>query len=330
MTAGAKVLVTGATGFVGTHLVRTLRAEGYDVVSATREPKAARKKGATGPLVRVDLLDAASVRAALEGCKAAFYLVHGMADSDDYVALEARQAETFRLAAGDAGIERIVYLGGPMPEGEPSKHLKSRLQTGEILRRGPVPTLELQASMVIGARSESFRMVRDLAARLPIMILPEWLSTRTEPVAVDDVTFALTHALSIPLQESRIFALPGPEILSGKEILMRTAQAMDLSPWLLRVPFVTPRLSSLWIRWVTRADSRVAAQLVQGLRHDLIAKDDGFWTLFPNYTRLTFDEAVRRALRDEGGPISLRARLGERLAHRIAGAKQHSTRGAHN
>jgi len=199
MKEDARILVTGATGFVGSHLCDMLASAGYTVVGGTRDPERARRAGARGELVHVDLLDAASVRRGLEGCRAAFYLVHAMADHDDYAASEARQAETFRMAARDAGLERIVYLGGPRPAGEPSPHLRSRLNTGEILRRGPVPTLELQASMIIGAGSESFRIVRDLAARLPLMVLPRWLETRTQPIAIRDVTEALTLALSIPL-----------------------------------------------------------------------------------------------------------------------------------
>ncbi|MFT3923966.1 MAG: NAD-dependent epimerase/dehydratase family protein [Myxococcales bacterium] len=329
MQQDARILVTGITGFVGGHLRSHLASAGYEVVGATRDPERARRQLTDTELVRVDLLDAASVRRALEGCSAAFYLVHGMADYQDYAQVEARQAETFRMAARDAGVERIVYLGGPRPRGEPSLHLRSRLNTGEILRRGPVPTLELQASMIIGAGSESFRMVRDLAARLPLMVLPRWLETRTEPIAIRDVANALAYALSLPLPASQVLALPGPEVMSGRQILERTAQCMGLSPSMLGVPFLTPKLSSFWIQWVTRADSRVASQLVQGLTHDLVAPDQGLWELFPEYRRLSFDEAVRRALSEEQGPISLKAQLGESIAHRIGGLQARARHRAH-
>lgn len=319
MRDNKKILVTGATGFVGSHLMETLASAGYSVVGGTRHPARARRSNARGEFVPMDMLDASSVRSALEGCRAAFYLVHGMADHEDYPAIEARHAETFRMAARDAGLERIVYLGGPRPEGEPSPHLRSRLNTGEILRRGPVPALELQASMIIGAGSESFRIVRDLAARLPLMVLPRWLETRTQPIAIRDVTEALCRALSLPLAESRILALPGPEVMSGREILERTARRMGLSPTMVGVPFLSPRLSSYWIQWVTRADGRVASQLVQGLTHDLIAPDQGLWALFPEYERLSFEQAVDQALGEEAGPLSLKARLGEALTLRVGG-----------
>jgi uncharacterized protein YbjT (DUF2867 family) len=313
-----RVLVTGATGFVGSHVREALADAGYRAVAATRDPERAARRGVRTELVRLDLLDESSVRRAVAGCRAAFYLVHGMAEHEDYARVEARQAEIFRHAAREAGLERIVYLGGPRPQGHPSPHLQSRLNTGEILRRGPVPTLELQASMIIGAGSESFRIVRDLAARLPLMVLPRWLDTRTQPIAIDDVTHALVHSLSLPLAESRVLALPGPEVMSGREILERTAKRMGLAPSMVGVPFLSPRLSSFWIQWVTRADHRVAAQLVQGLTHDLIAPDDGFWNLRPEYRRIPFDQAVDRALREETDPLSMRARLGEALAQRVA------------
>ncbi len=312
------MLVTGATGFVGSHLREALARAGYGAVAATRDPERAARRGVQTEMVRLDLLDRETVGRAVRGCRAAFYLVHGMTEHADYAQVEERQAETFRLAAREAGLERIVYLGGPRPAGEPSAHLRSRLRTGEILRRGPVPALELQASMIIGAGSESFRMVRDLAARLPWMVLPRWLETRTQPIAIDDVTEALVRALSLPLPESRVLALPGPEILSGRQILERTARRMGLTPSMLGVPFLTPRLSSYWIQWVTRADHRVAAQLVQGLTHDLVAPDRGFWELFPEHRLIPFDQAVDRALREETEPLSMGARLGESLALRVA------------
>lgn len=318
MRDNRRILVTGATGFVGSHLMETLASADYAPLGGTRHPERARRNGARGELVQMDLLDAASVRSALEGCRAAFYLVHGMADYDDYAAIEARQAETFRMAARDAGLERIVYLGGPRPAGEPSPHLRSRLHTGEILRRGPVPALELQASMIIGAGSESFRIVRDLAARLPLMVLPRWLETRTQPIAIRDVTEALCHAITVPLAESRVLALPGPEVMSGREILERTARRMGLAPSMVGVPFLSPHLSSYWIQWVTRADGRVASQLVQGLTHDLVAPDEGLWDLLPGYHRLSFEQAVDEALLEEEGPLSLKGRLGEAFAQRVA------------
>jgi len=151
------------------------------------------------------------------------------------------------------------------------------------------------------------------------MVLPRWLNTRTQPIGIDDVVFALCQGLDVPLERSVELPVPGPEILSGREILERTALLMGLSPAMLGVPLLSPRLSSFWIQWVTRANHRIASELVQGLTHDLIAPDDGFWRLVPQHQRLSFDEAARRALREDElhGEMSLRGRLAERLVQRL-------------
>jgi uncharacterized protein YbjT (DUF2867 family) len=186
-------------------------------------------------------------------------------------------------------------------------HLRSRVEVGEVLRAGTVPTLELRASMIIGRGSLSWVIVRDLAARLPVMVLPRWLTSRTEPVAIDDVVAALVGALSVPLAASACFDVPGPEALSGREILDRTASVLGLHrPRMIEVPFLTPRLSSWWVRLVTRADWSVAREIVVGLTHDLLARDDRFWAAIDRGPRIGFDEAARRAVLDEqqDGPVT--------------------------
>jgi uncharacterized protein YbjT (DUF2867 family) len=254
----------------------------------------------------------------MQGCQAAFYLVHAMAGGRGYADVERRSAVAFRVAAERAGVSRIIYLGGIRPNGVPSRHLESRLRTGEILRAGRVPTLELQASMVIGGGSESWRIVRDLAARLPMMVMPRWLDNESEPIALGDVTFALARSLELPLERSQALALPGPEALSGREILLRTARLLGSRPRTVRVPFVTPKLSSYWITLVTRADQRISEELVEGLRCNLLSNDEGFWRLVPEYRRTPFDEAARAALLEEQSELSLRSRLAEGLIRTLA------------
>jgi uncharacterized protein YbjT (DUF2867 family) len=321
----ARILITGATGFVGSHLHARLTSLGHDVIGATRRPEAAQRAHPGRSFRYLDVQDEASARAALAGVDVAVYLVHSMANSADYEAVEERAARTFAAAAAAAGVQRIVYLGGVQPHGESSRHLHSRLRTGEVLRAGEVPCIELQASMIIGAGSESFRIVRDLAARLPAMVLPRWLETRTEPIALDDVLAALTHALAMPATGSARFTLPGPEVMSGRQILERTAHLLGMHPAMIDVPLLTPRLSSYWIMLITRADKHVSQELVEGLRSDLLSDDAGFWKLLPAYRRMSFDEAVERALRDEDRLLGWRGRMVERAIHRLWARPAHAS-----
>lgn len=257
--------------------------------------------------------DPESFRPAIEGCSHAVYLIHGMGSGEGYEAAEARAAHAFVGAAEEAGVGRIVYLGGVRPRGPiSSRHLRSRLATGEILRGGRVSTLELRAAMIIGGGSESWRIVRDLAARLPFMLLPRWLDSKSEPIAVADVVFAIERALQLEVAGSAVFSLPGPETLSARDILRRTAALLGPEPFMLRVPVVTPRLSSYWIRLVTRADKHIAEELVEGLRADLRVEDDAFWAQFPNHTRVPFERAARHALEEEEAQLTASARLAER------------------
>ncbi len=310
-----RVLLTGARGFVGRHLIPVLQARGYEVICASRDPERGRAERAGLTWRKLDVTRAASVTSALDGCEAAVYLIHTMGGEDeDYLEAERRAAETFRKGAAEAGVQRVVYLGGTKPQsGVVSKHLRSRLLTGETLRAGAVSTIELQAAMVIGGGSASWRIVRDLAVRLPLMILPAWLESRSAPIFIDDVTFALCEALSLPLDGSQAFAIPGPELISAREILERVALLGGRRPRMFRVPVVTPRLSSYWIRLVTRAHGPIATELVEGLRYDLIPDGPSFWQLVPEHQLLSFDEAAQRALSEESRTLSLRSRLVERL-----------------
>ncbi len=293
-----RVLLTGATGFVGSHLHPTLRAAGHRVRCLTRDATRARAQDAHAEWFEADLADEARLGAALEGCDAAYFLVHGMADGHrGYEQRELEDAARFARAAERAGVERIIYLGGVAPREHASKHLRSRLAVGELLRAGRVPTLELRASMIVGHGSLSWLIVRDLVARLPVMVLPRWLRSRTEPVAIDDVVAALVGGLTLPAPHSRCFDVPGPDVLSGREILEATALAMGLRPpRMLEVPILTPRLSSLWVRFVTRARWSVAREIVTGLTEDLLAHDDTYWRLIGHPERIPFVAAAADAL----------------------------------
>jgi uncharacterized protein YbjT (DUF2867 family) len=295
------VLLTGATGFVGRHLFPLLTAAGYRVHCVTRDRQSAERRWPDREWIAVDLSDTSRLREALTGCEAAYYLVHSMAKGQkDFRRRELAMADAFAAAAGAAGVARILYLGGVAPQSQPSEHLRSRLEVGEALRSGPIPTLELRASMIVGHGSASWLIVRDLAARLPFMVLPRWLNSRTQPVAIDDVALALHRALDVPLPESAWYDLPGPDILSGRQLLEETAHLLELPPArMIQVPFLSPWLSSHWIRFVTRADWSVARELVFGLTADLLAHDAAFWERIDHTNLLSFRRAARLALDQE-------------------------------
>ncbi len=293
--AGA-VLLTGATGFVGGHLLPRLEAAGFDVRCATRDPVRAAAAHPERTWVRVDVNDRATLAPALPGVRAIVYLVHGMGSDSGYERRELDAARALVEEAAQADVERIVYLGGVAPCGRPSRHLRSRLATGEVLRSGAVSVFELRAAMVVGHGSVSWQIVRDLATRLPAMLLPLWLSTRSRPIGIDDVVFALETALTLPVTDAGLYELPGPEILSAKDILMRIARLRGTRPVTLSVPILTPRLSSYWLKLVTAADYDVARELVEGLRSDLLPTGRSFWDLVADHELVSFDEAARRAL----------------------------------
>lgn len=312
-----RVLLTGATGFVGSHLYPVLVDCGFEVLCGTRNAAEARKNAPECTFCHFDLDDRSSVESALSKVDRAIYLVHSMAERADYEEHERKNARSFRDAAERCGLERIVYLGGMRPAGRVSRHLASRLETGKVLRSGKVPVIELQATMVVGGGSESFRIVRDLAARLPFMLLPKWLESRSEPVAVLDIVEAIAHAVSMPITEQRIFAAPGPESMSGREIIVRTARAFGQKPKVLTVPFVTPRLSSYWIRLVTRANPHVATELVEGLRSNIEARGPEIWDLMSDYPRTPYDEAVKFALGEDAADLPRGARILETIMHAV-------------
>ncbi len=292
-------LVTGATGFIGRALVPALVSQGFRVAATSRKPVA--DTGSSKVDWRVcDLLEPESLVSACSGARVAYYLVHSMGGgASNYRELEQRAARLFVAAAANAGVKRIVYLGGPAPLGTPSEHLRSRLEVGEILRAGPVPVVELRASMVIGCGSASWQIVRDLAVRLPVMVLPKWLGSRTRPVALCDVVDALIAAADLPIDSSTWFDVPGPEVMSGQQILERIAALRGRRFLAVKVPFLTPKLSALWLRLITRTDFALARELVLGMQEDLLPKDERFWKLAGHPQLTSFDDAARQALASE-------------------------------
>lgn len=313
------IVVAGARGFVGNHLVERLLAEGRTVRSGTRSPDKARERWPDRDWVALDLDDPTTLPAALKGADTLVYLVHLLGQgAEDLHAREKAQAREVLEACEQAGVRRIVFLGGPMPKGTPSPHLAARHATGEMLRSGTVSCIELRAAMIIGAGSESWQICRDLALRLPVMIAPKWTDTLTQPIGIDDVVLALTSAIDDPLEGSGAFDLPGPETLSAVQILRRVAAQVEMGTVVVPVPLLTPRLSSLWLRFVTRADYAIARQLVDGLTDDLVADGSGYWERVDGTgaAPTSLDEAIHQALADERPPEGME-RVLEGLARRV-------------
>lgn len=294
-----RILLTGATGFVGSHLKPRLEAAGLTLRCATRDAARVARQHGREDWVVLDVNNSETLVPAMQGARAAIYLVHGMSGGAGYEERESAAARNFAAAAARAGLERIVYLGGVAPDEHPSRHLRSRLTTGRLLRRGPVPVFELRASMIIGHGSTSFRIVRDLATRLPAMLLPKWLGSRTQPVAIDDVVEATAAALTLPIKYAGVYDLPGPDTLTAKEILLHIAALRGMRPVTLNVPLFSTHLASYWLKLITGADYRVARELVEGLSGDLLASGVPFWSLLPDHPLVPFDAAARRAMIEE-------------------------------
>jgi uncharacterized protein YbjT (DUF2867 family) len=320
------VLVLGATGFVGRALTSALVDAGAHVRASSRREA---RDGLPGVEWAVcDVRAPETLSRAFAGVDCLYYLVHSMGEGGrTFRATERRCAEAVGRAAADSGVRRIVYLGGVQPAGRPSQHLASRLEVGAILRAGRVPTLELRAAMIIGNGSASWQILRDLALRLPFMLLPRWLESKSCPIALPDVVTALLDARSVSLDGSAWFDVPGPELLSARAMLMIVAELEGRRLPAVRVPLLTPRLSGAWLRLITGADYDVARELVLGLREDLLPRDRRYWELTGHPPAWSFRAAAKSALETEAPGRGVLAWLGRQeeraIRHALArrGAK---------
>jgi uncharacterized protein YbjT (DUF2867 family) len=305
------ILVTGATGYVGGRLVPRLLEKGYRVRCLARDASGLEGQGWKGVEVAIgDVLEYSTLRPALQGVDTAYYLVHAMGGGEEgFESRDLYAAQNFGRAAQEAGVRRIIYLGGlGRDEDELSPHLRSRHEVGEQLRSWEVVVTEFRAGVIIGAGSVSFGLVRCLTERVPILISPRWVSTLTQPIAIDDVLRYLVECLEKPETENRILEIGGRDILSYGQMMLTYAKVRGLKRWLVPVPVLTPRLSSWWVRLVTPLPVSVARPLIDGVKNQVIVEDPTARQLF-SFMPMGYEEAVRLALKraDTGKKYPMRS-----------------------
>ncbi len=289
-------LVFGATGYIGSHLVPYLLGQGCTVRATARNIEVLEARGWDGvQLAQADALSPATLDAALEDVDIAYYLVHSMAAGKHFPALDAEAAANFAAAAERQGVERIVYLGGLIPDDPTSKHLKSRQETGDILRASGVAVTEIRAGMIIGPGSAAWEVIRDLVNHLPLMITPRWVYSLSTPIALENLLHYLAEAPALDETAGEIYDVGGPDVLTYEEIMRQYGDLVGKRPRILPVPVLTPKLSSYWLRLVTTVPTNIARALIDGLSQDVIAYDDRLAVLIPQRL-MGFREAAQTAL----------------------------------
>jgi len=297
------VLVFGASGYVGTNLVPRLVREGWRVRAAARNLEVLRARRDDPAWSAVDAvaayaLEPESLGPALAGIDIAYYLVHSMAAGRDFGRLDLEAAANFARAAAAAGVSRIVYLGGLVPKDADSEHLVSRKLTGDRLREGSVPVIEIRAGIIVGPGSAAYEVMRDLVYNLPVMTTPRWVQSRSSPLALSNLLEYLVRLAQLAPAEGGIFDAGGPEYMSYADMMRQFGEVVGRNPRIIPVPVLTPKLSSYWLALVTTVPANIARALIGGLKHDIPADDAKLRELVPQ-PLLTFKEAVNAALEAE-------------------------------
>jgi uncharacterized protein YbjT (DUF2867 family) len=292
-------LVFGASGYIGSNLVPFLTRQGHKVRAVSRNCAVLEgREWSDVECASADALQPETLLHVLHNVDVAFYLVHSMAAGGNFGELDLQAAANFRDAAARAGVRRIVYLGGLIPEQPESVHLQSRYETGEILRQGPVPVTEVRAGMIIGPGSAAFEVMRDLVNNLPVMITPRWVFSRSPPIALPDLLAYLSAVAGIPQAAGEIYDAAGPEVLTYAEVMRRLARMLDRSIIIIPVPVLTPRLSSYWLRLVTTVPVNIARALIDGLKHDVLANNAPLRELVPIQLH-SLEQSIAAALEAE-------------------------------
>lgn len=292
-------VVIGASGYVGTNLVPRLCAAGWRVRATSRNPQVLAARGWEDvDILGADILDQKSMVQALDGASVVFYLVHCMAAGGDFSSLERQGAQHLVAAANAAGTQRIVYLGGLAPEQPASQHLRARIETGDILRGADCQVIEIRAGMIVGPGSAAWEVMRDLVNHLPIMLTPRWVRSRSTPIALENLLIYLLGVARARVEGNPVFEVGSGEICSYEDMMRSYGELVGKRPLIIGVPVLTPRLSSYWLRLVSSVPTNVAAALVEGLAHDLIADDAAIRALVPQRL-LSFRESAAAALAAE-------------------------------
>lgn len=285
-----RVLVAGASGFVGQRLCPALVAAGHDVRAMTRNPDAYR---GAGTAVGADVSDPDALTEALADCDAAYYLVHSL-DAADFEQRDAMAAKAFAKAG--AGLARIVYLGGLGDDRDDlSAHLRSRREVEELLGCSGVPVTTLRAGIIVGHGGISWELTRQLVEHLPAMVAPKWVRTRCQPIGIDDVVRYLVEVLEVPEAAGRAFDIGGPEVLSYIDMMRRVAAIQGRHPVILPVPLLTPGLSSRWLAFVTDVDRQTASSLIDSMSNEVVVRDNAIRGLIP-FDPMPYDDTVLQAL----------------------------------
>ena len=301
MTDQPTILVTGATGYIGGRLVPRLVEEGHRVrvLVRSRDRVLSRPWVEHVEIVVGDALDPQALTEALTGVDTAYYLIHSMSRGSRFHEVDMRAARAFGQSAKEAGVGRIIYLGGlGDPEANLSRHLRSRQESGQALREGGVPVTEFRAAVIVGSGSISFEMIRYLVERLPVMICPKWIYSRIQPIAVDDLLEYLVSALNTPESVGRTIEIGGSDTTTYRGLMLGYARARGLKRLLIPVPVLTPRLSSYWVHWMTPIPAGIAVALVDGLRNNVVVTSDLARTLFPHVEPKDYASAIDSVLRD--------------------------------
>ena len=294
-----KILLTGTTGYIAKRLLPVLLEQGHEVICSVRDKNRLPKDGIYNhtrvSLFEADYLNEISYNKILDGVDAAYYLIHSMSSGiDDFERLEAESASNFVNLINKTTAKQIIYLGGITKETKLSRHLASRNNVEEVLKRGKVPVTILKAGIIVGSGSASFEIIRDLVEKLPIMIAPKWLKTKHQPIAIRNVIESLTGVLLNEKTFNRSFDIGGPDVLSYKEMLQRFAEVRGLKRVILSVPVMTPRLSSYWLYFVTATSYKLAVNLVNSMKVEIVARDNDLVKML-DLNLISYKDAIKLA-----------------------------------